>query len=67
MNDRPIHEEVEQTLEQARLEAEASFGRGYAKGREDQVLEDRYYVSRVTELSRLLAEAEAEIQRLRAR
>jgi hypothetical protein len=65
--ERPIYEEVEQQLERMREEAEAAFGRGYAQGRKDQQDEDRYYIERVTELSRLLASAEAEIQRLRTR
>jgi flagellar biosynthesis/type III secretory pathway protein FliH len=61
----PIAEAVELRLQQAQKEAEVAFGRGYTEGRSDQLREDRYYIDRVTELSRLLASAEAEIQRLR--
>jgi hypothetical protein len=65
--ERPLHEAVEQQIEALRQEGEANFGRGYLKGREDQQNEDRYYIDRVAELSRLLASAEDEIKRLRAR
>jgi hypothetical protein len=66
-NELPIAEAVQQQLALAQQEAEASFGRGYAQGRQDQLKEDQYYIERVAELSRLLSSAEHEIQRLRAR
>lgn len=61
----PLSAEVEQHMARMQQENEAAFGRGYQKGREDQLAEDRYYIDRVKELSQLLASAEAEIQRLR--
>lgn len=61
-----IADAVEQQLARMQQEIEAAFGRGYAKGREDQLVEDRYYIERVAELSKLLASAEIEIQKLRA-
>lgn len=61
-----ISAEVEQQMARMQQEAEAQFGRGYAKGREDQLAEDTYYIARAAELSKLLASAEIEIQRLRA-
>ena len=62
----PLHEAVEQQLEALRQEGEARFAQGYMKGREDQLKEDRYYIDRASELSRLLASAEEEIKRLRS-
>jgi ADP-dependent phosphofructokinase/glucokinase len=61
-----ISQQVSQKFDELRAEAEANFARGYQKGREDQRSEDEYYIGRVSELTRLLAEAESEIKRLRA-
>jgi len=64
---RPLSDDVEARFEALRQEAETRFAQGYQRGRQDQLDEDRYYIDRVAELSRLLAAAETEIARLRGR
>ena len=56
-------------VEKLHQEAEAAFSRGYnegvVEGRRQQANDDQYYIDRAERLSQLLAQAEAEIQRLR--
>ena len=61
----PLHEEVQSEIERLQAEVEAAYLRGYEAGQQAQVEEDRFYMGRSESLSRQLAEAEREIQRLR--
>jgi flagellar biosynthesis/type III secretory pathway protein FliH len=62
-----LAEEAAAELERLRNEIDAAFQRGFAEGRQAQASDDAYYVERAEHLARLLAQAEAEIQRLRAK
>jgi hypothetical protein len=62
-----LAEETAAELERLRGEITAAFERGFAEGRQVQANDDAYYVERAEHLARLLAQAEAEIQRLRAK
>jgi hypothetical protein len=65
-NEMSIADQVSLQIEVLRAEAETKFAQGYQSGRAAQAAEDRYYIERVGELSKLLAAAEEEIRRLRA-
>ncbi len=62
-----LAEETAAELDRLRGEITAAFERGFLEGRQIQSNDDAYYVERAEHLARLLAQAEAEIQRLRGR
>jgi hypothetical protein len=65
--DHSLADETAAELERLRNEIDAAFERGFMEGRQTQANDDAYYVERAEHLARLLAQAEAEIQRLRAK
>jgi hypothetical protein len=65
--DHSLADETAAELERLRNEIDAAFERGFVEGQAKQSADDAYYVERAEHLARLLAQAEAEIQRLRAK